>query len=363
MARKPSPPVPELEDDDWLNDVGEFTPDTTAFPYPLIQFNHGDSVFEIPLDYFIDDPEIVAALPDHVQVHGRSRPTEQGEFSKSGGKEPFFRSPALHLAIVALRDPTYYRKEGDRTVYAPANHPDPIAAGFRSRLHVLVVCAELWAAGYRGLTVLTLKSSSVGDFYGALKALDAFIKNANRVLTKRRGTKTALPRYAFFTPLVCGKRQDAGSSGKRTPIECALPTADITLDDVRGYIIPAEVRDLIQDQAEQETAAWLDAAPAHNPADLADDNGNSAAAGMGGYAPAGESAPPSAVAPLGRVRVQLAGAIPDLFTSFQGQTLGAIARHADGPNFFTWLVREYDPANAGESKLVATVATYVAQAN
>lgn len=365
-ARKAAPQEEELEV------LDGFTPEEAGL-LPLVQFNHKEEVFEIGLDGL--DPEVAANLPKQVMVNGRARSTEVRDVRHTGGKVPMFLTPALHMAVVAMRQPIYFRKgDGGVEDYAPAGMKDPIAQGYRSRLRLLVLVQELGeAAGHPMLAMLTLKSSSAGDFKQVYwKAFSVFHKAAQRTLAQhyyelaqaaRKGgqpdkadrylaasrTARALPRSAFYIPFVVGKGQATAEGGTQTPIGHALPDEDVTVADAKALLIPAEARSFLQDPTIQEQ---IEAFTAER--ERGEGNGS-------GYV---EEEEEEEVRPgnhggthngLLRVRVTLSQAdqdVPVEYAGLLGKTFGEIVAHPDGPNFLYWLTNEYEPRCAGDSKIV-----------
>lgn len=368
MAKK----QPAVEEEEVLDG---FAPEETGL-LPLVQFFHHEGVFEICLDGL--DPDVAANLPTKVIINGQTQSTEVRDVMHSGGKVPMFRSTALHMAIVALRDPVYYRKldesAGGGTEYAPAGMKDPIANGYRSRLRGLALVRELCeAAGHPLLAVFTLKSSSVGDFNNVYrKAYSTFHTAARRLLAQhyyqlaQAATQAgdaakaaryqaasqmarALPRSAFYIPFVAGNGRKTKQGGIQAPIGHALPN-DVTLGHVKSLLIPAEARRFLQNPTVQaEIRAFVtererEGGSGYTSEEEEEDAEDPRAAR---HANDGNNG-------LLRVRVTLSrqGDVPMEYAGLLGKSFGQIVAHPDGLNFLAWLTNEYQPRCEGDRKIV-----------
>lgn len=346
MAPKPKARPATADDLQWLDELqAHFPADKPGRPW--VQYLHKEPGpgFEVPLRNL--PPAVAAALASEVTLLGTDTAYEtvRATVQHSQGLEPAWISGVLHVALVA-HAPTTYRVGKD---WVPT-----YVAGAHSRDHYLVVCRELWEAGWHDFVVLTLRSSACGDFNAVKKGLHRLratisVKVAHRAGEADTAAQTVVPplvpTYFIWIPLLTGEPQKV-EDGQRVPILSRLPAQDAPLEEVRALRLAPEVRDFIKANL-AEAAAWAGRSPAADNL-LGEEAGEPEVGGRN---------------PNLNVRVVLQRAdIPEEMQGFCGKTFCEILADPAGRDFITWLAASHKPRHAGETKLQGIAASLCAAA-
>lgn len=232
-------------------------------PFPIIQWNHAQGAWELPAGWF--DTTDAEAGEGAAPCIDRAKMPELVEIDHTETTDVGWLFKTLHILV--LHSSTRWQKKDERgnIILAPAGLQRPHEEGYRSKTTALVVVAELWKAGYKGVAIMTTHAVASQQFGNALRRLDAFIDRADELAGQK--PRTYYPRYAFWLELSAGPVRLVGSAQKKAKvcdILCPLASpddkealAEITEEQVTALKIRSTMKEPVEALYEAGQA-WLD---------------------------------------------------------------------------------------------------------
>jgi len=234
------------------------------FDYDVVDPNASEQVVPVyPVAQWLNGQQALKALggvqfsggvvlPEKYLTEGSSLPgwTKERITFRSGKEEAALTAQNVSIAPIRTRF-RWFARQGNETAYYPRH---AFVMGANMRGHVQVLAA---VQGVSDPIVITFKGKASQSFESLLKDFGAkVVQPANRQAPKGK----ALPRYAFWMPVVPGPHTKAGSVGHDSVV--TLPTlglpGEITQEFLKSLYVGRDSLIRFQEWY-QEAGAWVDA--------------------------------------------------------------------------------------------------------